>query len=433
MLAAGALAGALLGLAGCGGGTPAGMMSSSDHSDPHISGEAFPATLQPASQAQAKEVDFSGARGLQLTNGLVTVVVVPAAGGRILSYQLGKYEYMYRDAASGKAAQTGGDAARPVNAKGEIQGGALEGAWQGQVTTAAGTFAEVKLTSPEDKTGAGVALTRTLRLYAGSTRLQVTDTLRNLSDKPATWALGATTRLVAAGSGQARAFLPVTAAPGHPTGFWSPAGAADGQATALNEGKLLQVATDGKPGRIDAHLRDGWVAYSETVANHVLVRRFSPTAGGDYPGGASAAVTLPGKTSYLALSSSTPLQSLPAGGELTLTQDWYASLLPGAVMDTSEIAALNQPPVLRTEGSGYRLQAKLAVFAPGNLVITLLDASGQPVSTPTLVPVSPQQPVTLDQTLTAPGGATTVRLAVENAQGLPLGDLASVPLPGRAG
>jgi hypothetical protein len=429
---------AVLVLAGCGGATQS-PMSPSDQGQPHISGQAFPQALAAAPEAVAEAADFHGWKALRLSNGLVTVIAVPAAGGRILSYQLGKHEFLWADASLyGKtltgATDCGGDRPLPVSDDKTATTAAASGLnapWTGTVTTARGILAEVTLVSPADK-ASGLQITRVLRLDAGSTHLQVADTLKNLSDKPVKWSPGTATDAIGAPGGkspqgQVRAYLPVAAATDHPQGFWSLDGTGLGT---LLAGGPVEVTYHGQAGSLAVNDTAGWLALSDATDDSVYARRFTVHTDEDYPGGATAQVAAStyasGAGGYLTLISRGPLQAIAAGSETTFSQDWYATTAPAPIMDTSEMAAINQPLTLKPQGGQVLLQGRLGVFAPGSVLISLLDASGQPVGTPITVAAAPDKALAVDQVLTVVG-ASTVKLALQNDRGTPLGEIAELP------
>ena len=437
-------------VAGCGGAAMGPTAMGGQAAEPHIAGEAFAPALQPTGYAQAQTTQWKGRPALELSNGLVRVVAVPKLGGRVVSYRLGDYDYLWLDKAlsSGQGAAPtagdwGGDWVVPVSE--QEPGGlpaatlpaALAGEWTGQVTTPRGLFAEVKLTSPEDKAGSGVQLTRVLRLYTGSTRLQITDSLTNLTDQPLTRGLRTVTQMVGVrGSGrpegEVRAYLPL--APGDEgQGYSSLLPGGDSQYSAQDH--LLQVAYSGYAGKVGAPDPKGWVACAETGGNYTFVRRFATGALGQNPDqGAQAEVyTAPwddARGGYVALETLSPLRGVKPGESLSFAQNWYATVAPGPIVDAVEYAAFSQPPTLTREGDGFRLKGVLGVFAAGTLSVSVLDASGQPLGDPSLLQVSPATPVTLDQLLRGGLGASAVRLSLQNSNGTPLADLAQVPAPG---
>ncbi len=434
-------------LTGCGGATPGGLASTGNRSEPRIQGEAFPQPLAASAEARAEETDFRSRRALRLSNGLVTVVALPSASGRLVSLRLGEFEYLRTDLAptappsEQAATDSGGDLATPVAEAKPDESPSLSAAWKGEILTARGIYAEVKLTSPEPRP-AGLQLSRTLRLYAGSTRLTVTDTLTNSSDQPARWSLQTTTRLTGligtgAPRGQVRLYAPLAPAPDHPEGFWPLEKESDtSQFSAPAQHRLLEVTYNGLPGQVALGPGSGWLAYTENGGNHALVRRLQVSTTGDYPNGAPTRLRLaPAEqgVAYVELLTAAPYQDLRPTASLTLTQDWYATVVPGPVVDTSDQAAICEPLVLKSPGEGFRLTGRLGVFAPGTLLLSPINAAGQTLGVPLRLPVTPGEPVVLDQSLPARPGLAGVQLALENPAGTPLAALASVSLPSPAG
>ena len=431
-----------LALAGCGGATPGGL-SAGDQGEPHIQGEAFPQPLSASAEAQAQEIDYHGRRALQLTNGLVTAVADPASG-RLVSFTMGSFEFLRSTEGVAQASKpaSGGDLVEALTPGSAGVSLVLSGgAWKGEILTARGLYAEVKLSAAEDQQS-HLKLTRTLRLYADSTRLTVTDALTNAADKPVQCSLQTLTQLTgvigsAAPAGQVRLYAPLAPAPNHPEGFWSLG--QDGDTTQFHSaptGRLLEVTYNGLPGEVALHLRDGWLGYTESGGNRALVRRFTLTATGQYPDDAPARLRTAkaeAGAAYVETLTSSPVQDLQPGATLTLAQDWYATVVPGPIVDTADYAVISQSLLLKPEGQAYRLTGRLGVFAPGTLLLSPVNAAGQPLGDPIRLPVAPDKPITLDQLLLAGSGATAVRLALENSSGTPLATLAQVPLPSPTG
>lgn len=309
------------------------------------------------------------------------------------------------------------------------------GAWKGEVLTARGIYAEVKLLGPEDKQ-AGLRLTRFLRLYAGSTRLQVTDTLENTGKQPVKCALETATQLRGAPdnvspSGQVRMYLPLTPTSEHREGFWSRVKEGD-MSQFASQGRLLEVTYTGKAAEVAANVRSGWLGYAEGAGGHALVRRFLASPTGEYPEGAPVRVRTAeakARQAWVEVLTASPTEEIKAGGTLVLSQDWYATVLPGPIIEASETAAIAEALTLKPDSEGLRLQGRLGVFSPGSVVIMLLDASGQRLGEPITLKATPSAAVVIDQPIAGAAGAAAVRLALENASGTPVGDIAQVPLP----
>ena len=80
-------------LAGCGGGLSPS--SKSTRQQPSIRGTSFPQQLEAAARVTVEEADYKGWPALYMRNGLVTVVAVPAIGGRIMEYKLGDHPFLW--------------------------------------------------------------------------------------------------------------------------------------------------------------------------------------------------------------------------------------------------------------------------------------------------------------------------------------------------
>jgi hypothetical protein len=290
------------------------------------------------------------------------------------------------------------------------------------------------MVSPEDQ-AAGVQLTRTLRLYAGTTHLQVAESLRNTGDKPAKWSLGSASAVQSVTgskppSGEVQAYIPAaTGLSAHPEGFWSLSGDKDLAQVLPGGERQVQVAYQGKAGAVAVRNTAGWLAVTDTVNQRTYVRRFQVNELHDYPGGAMVEVVAgeyAGGRGGLKLLSRGPLQEVAPGRQVTFVQDWFATMAPGPIRGVTDLAALTQPLELKPESDKLRLQGKLGVFAAGNLLITLLDASGQSVGTPISLAVTPSKVLEVNQELRA-SGASTVRLAMESERGTPLGQVVELP------
>lgn len=446
-------------VAGCGGGVS--RRSSVSRRKPTISGTSFPQQLQPTAQARAEKTTYEGWSAFRLTNGLVTAVVVPAIGGRIMEYKLGDHPFLWVNPAElGKLydpPQTeqertwhnyGGSKVWPApqaNWEGppDPLGSNLDsGQWTGEIVASRDQAAEIRMVSPEDKQVTGLQITRQVKLFAGTTKLLVTDTFKNVTDKPITWSIWTVTQVPGSLSTdkyneESRIYFPLNPSSKHEKGFWramemdQPGGPEQFQV--IDEGKLMQVSYHNKLGKIGADSVAGWIAHVDELHDYAFVKRFDVSTVADYPhGGATVEVyTNGGDLSYMEVEVLSPMRTLQPGEESTFAQEWYATKIGGPIRDTTELAAIRESLQLEPTERGLHLSGELGVFAPGTLKVTFVDAAGQPVGAPIPIQVRPEETVVLAHTVEAGSGAEKLTVTLENENGTHLGMVGELPLPGR--
>jgi len=445
-------------VAGCGAGPSSSRQTS--RQQPTIRGTSFPQQLEPASQVSVYEDDYHGWPALFMKNGLVTVVAVPAIGGRIIEYKLGSHPFLWvNDAEFGKTYDPpeteedrqwhnyGGYKVWPApesrwDGPPDPLGSSLDsGKWTGKITAQGGEIGEIELVSPPDEDVTGLQITRRIQMFAGTTRVVVTDIFKNVSDEAITWSICGITQVPGSLSSsekfseEARIYFPLNPDSRAKRGFWGLmevyiAGAPE-QFEVIDEGKLMQVSYHHKLSEIAADSVGGWIAYVDDIHQYAFVNRFEASKLDDYPDeGATVEVyTAGGDLSYMEMQVLSPLYTLQPEEQRSYSQQWYATSLPGPIRDTTELAAIRQPLRLESVDAGLQLTGELGVFAPGTLEINLTDDNGQPVGEPVAtITVSPTQTVVLDQTVTAQPEASALALRLVNDSGTLLGEVASVPL-----
>ena len=455
-IAAVLLAGAVV--AGCGGGPSSSRQTS--RQQPTIRGTSFPQQLEAASQVSVYEDDYHGWPALFMKNGLVTVVAVPAIGGRIMEYKLGSHPFLWvNETEFGKTYDppqseedrrrhtVGGYSARPASRKQwggppGLQGSQLHaGTWVGKITNRGGPIGEIELVSPPDENVTGLQITRRVQMFAGTTRVRVEETIKNIGEQPAIWGLRCISHVPGSLSStekfseEARIYFPLNPNSRAKRGFWELmevliAGASE-QFQVIDEGKLMQVSYHHKLSEIAADSVGGWIAYVDDIHQYAFVNRFELHKLDDYPDeGATVEVyTAGGDLSYMEMQVLSPLYTLQPEEQRSYSQQWYATSLPGPVRDTTELAAILEPLRLESVDAGLQLTGELGIFAPGTLEINLIDDANRTVGEPlATITVSPAQTVILDQTVTVQLEASAVALRLVNDRGTPLGEVASISL-----
>jgi len=441
-------------VAGCGAGPSTTRQAS--HQQPTIRGTSFPQQLEPASQVSVYEDDYHGWRALFMKNGLVTVVAVPAIGGRIMEYKLGSHPFLWvNDAEFGKTydpSQTeedrqwhnyGGYKVWPAPQKRwggppDPLGSALDGGkWTGKITAHGGQIGEIELVSPADEDVTGLQITRRIQMSAGTTKVVVTEIFQNVSDEVIEWSIWGVTQVPGSLSSsdkfsdEARIYFPLNPDSRTPKGFWYLSEGASEQFQPLDDGNLMEVSYGFENCKIGADVADGWIAYVDDIHQYAFVQRFEPHSLGVYPDqGANVEVYTSGEElAYMEMQTLSRLYKLQPGETVSYSQQWYATSLGGPVRETTELAAIREPLRLEDTAQGLHLTGELGIFAPGTLEIDLTDDAGNMVGEPvTTVTVSPAQTVVLDEILTVQPEASAVALRLVNDRGTPLGEVASVPL-----
>lgn len=401
-------------------------------------------------QATAADFDYHGWKAFRLTNGMVTVVVVPDMGGRVIEYKLGGHSFLWADPgeppqkATGREASTawrdfGGYKAWPApQAKWtpppDAAAAAFDsGPWTGKITVPQGRSAEVELTSPEDRSS-GLQVTRTVQLFGGSSRVQITEKFTNRSGKPAEWAIRQATQLVgiveqgAAIDGKSRVYLPLSPNSKLRDGYRLEGTGGGAQFKVLSD-RLLQAAYQGQGAVAFADAQAGWVAAVDEAHGYAFVQRFGVSPLGNYPeDGSTVGIRVTAKPPCLEVSLFSALRTLQPEESLEVSTDWYAARVSGPVVSCSDVAAVREPLKLTRKDNKLRLTGTLGVFAPGSLALNLQDGSGTAIGQPTLVKVSPAEEVKLDQVVPEEPAAKKLVVELQNGRGTPLGEVGSLDM-----
>ncbi len=434
-------------LAGCGGGV---QQSTQPRAVPSISGgygEAPMAPIKPGQQAQAVEAQYHGRRALKLTNGLVTVVAVPELGGRIMEYKIGSKPLLWVNeallsggASAGKWANWGGYKVWPApqsrwGGPPDPPGSHLDGGtWTGRIVKARGDVAEIELTSPADRQVTGLQIIRRVRMFAGTTRVQITETFRNVGSRDVEWAIWGIAQVPGSlasteqFSEDSRIYLPLSRASRFEGGYRQIVGSDSSQWRPVAGGRVLEVGYRHVTAKIGADADEGWICWVDDRHDWAFVQRFEIEPGANYPdGGCSVEVFTSGDAAYMEAEFLSPLKKLRPGERFSFTVDWYATRLGGPVVAVTDGAAVSEPVVLKAEGGRKVVSGVLGVFWPGKLVIVPLDASAKLAGKRISLEVQPDKMVKLSRAVEADADATQVVVKLEGKAGN--ARLATLPLP----
>lgn len=423
----------IISFTGCGGGV---QQAAPRREVPGISGA--PAAVSPPDEtARAENIEYHGETAVRLSNGMVTVVVAPAQGGRIVEYTFGGRNMVWHDPTNG-AVPTGGygawvlPAGRWSGVPGPI-GEALAGAqWQAKITSAAGRVAEVTLTSPEEAAD-GLRIQRTVKLYGGSSRLSITEEITNTGRQPVSWGMAQATFVPGAlqdgarYSEDARVFFPLNPESKLPGGYALHSGSGADQLQVI-EPSLARLGYRGVEARFITDSTNGWMTYTDDRHGISLVQRFSHSALGEYPDNAVMAVHTRADLPAMVMEIFNPVRTLKPKESISATLDWYVTALKGPVMDTSEVAAVSVPLTLERRENVLKLTGTLGVFAPGRLAVIVRNKDGMELGQPVFVDVTPAKAVELALDVPEDESGTQVVVELRNESGTPLGTVATVPM-----
>ncbi|MBW2309417.1 MAG: hypothetical protein JRG73_21070, partial [Deltaproteobacteria bacterium] len=385
-------------LAGCGGGV--------EQAKPRrqVPGISSPTGIaEPQAKSTVEEITYQGWKALKMTNGLVTLVAVPQIGGRIMQYRLGDQSFLwvnpaevgniyppvadvseltFRDfggykiwrAPSDKWSQTS------VSAQSILE----SGKWTYEIITKRGHKAEIELKSPPDADVTGLQITRNIKMYAGSTHVQITETFENVSEQTAKYSVQQTAQVPGSlaedvsFSPEAKVYFPLNPDSKHKRRFVYLEEVGAKQFNPLDDNSLMEVSYQGRAGYIGADSMAGWVAYLDSIHSFAFVQCFRQSELEDYPlEGSTITVRTSGEEPYMAVSILTSLHQLSPGETTQATVDWYATRLSGPVRQVTDTAAMTEPVQVTKEDDKFKVTGKLGVFAPGTLAIYLKDKEGK--------------------------------------------------------
>jgi hypothetical protein len=430
-------------LAGCGGG----VQQSSSPSQRQVPGVATQtSTRQVAGQATVEEVKYHNWPALRLTNGVVTVLVIPDIGGRILEYKLDAHpdelgkSYNYADIVSGDVATPdyGGYHAVPImGADGTPsrdlgKSPLVSGVWTYEILTGRGQKAEVRLTSPSDATGTGLQITRNVVLYAGSTKVRITERFQNVGEAPVSFAIKHIAQVRASLSNEqkfskeAKVYFPLNPDSKHGDGFVSLASGGSDQFKTIEDGTLMEVSAGGAQGAVGADSTRGWAAYMDTKNKYAFVNRFSVNRIEDYPEqNSSVTVRTSDSRSFMALGISSAVTTISARDTAESYVEWYATRVEPPIRDVTEVAAIHEAPQVTKTAQEFRIKASLGVFATGEVHALLKNIDNIPVGETVKIPARPTEVTVIDKGIPLENRAASVVIELNNQEGSPLGEIAS--------
>jgi hypothetical protein len=420
--------------------------------------------------AQLETVNYKGWNAYRLTNGLVSLIVVPDIGGRAIQLMLGDKELFFVNPAfAGKVlpesennpkagfANYGGDKVWP-----SPEGWLSDDEWPSipyfvldgsrfEHDIVSNTTEEVALrvTSPGDPR-TGIQFARTFHVYAGTTRIRVDEVMRNVSKRQIRWGIWHLVQHDAADVNDPSKpnpamfmYVPLNPHSIYPDGYTKAYGDARHPSYQLiDDGKMLRVHYLYRVGKIAIDSDRGWYAVMNGQKGTCFVESFKYFPGQEYPDNASIESwndgpgTIhrdpfdqvlkddPKQTPYFFESEVvSPYITLAPGEEHLFTVEWSVTGVTPPVVDSRWIGVAGEPFAAIPSGKSVELKGKFGVFSPGVLVATFYDDHGVILLQKTIEDVDPRKEVRLDREVELPAGTFRISVSVRNAAGDNLGFL----------
>lgn len=424
------------------------------------------AAAEPVTSTAHDNLNGWGWPGHSLANGLVTVGVVPAIGGRIMQYDLGKRPFLWVNPAElGKV--------HPPTAEGPWRnyGGfktwiAPQHAWRsgmgnwppaptldrGAWTVTPGPADEgsavLTLESPVEVLDGwqakGLKLARRCTLTRGSTRLRVEQAVTNAGQHPQVVSLWDVTQMAGCHPGVDDPEHFWVYFPKHPRSAYGPRGFmsyATNPASIPGLSQYHELAGDGlvgvqylrRGGKLGADSQAGWIAAVDERDGFTYVKRFAVTADAAYPEGPNtvAVYTHPDPAApYVEVEVMSPLAELEPGKGFAFTIDWYAARIDGPILAVSDVAAVKHRLAAVAKDKRHRVSGMVGVFVEGTAALVGLPrkADGKRVALASYY-CSPLQPLVIDADLAIPPEIGTLALEIADGDGQVVGVADQLELP----
>jgi len=440
-----------------------------------LSARSMLASPAPSFEAKLESTMFDGWKAYRLSNGIISLYVTPEIGGRAIQLQLGNQSYFFVNKQfEGKIlpesqnnlksgwANYGGDKVWPApegwmndNQWPSIPYYILDGSrFKSEVVKNTPQEVAVRVTSPPDPRS-GVQFIRTFHVFAGTTRVQVDQEMRNISLRQIRWGIW---HLIQNDASDAHdpskpnpdlyVYIPLNPHSMFPEGYYHPYGDARNPSyQTIDNGHMLRIHYEYRVGKVAADSNAGWYAVVNGEKNACLVESFKHFPGREYPDNASVESwndgpghisrgpffqTLPDdpkQTPYfLETEVISPYATLDPGQEYEFTVHWAPTRLPNPIVEAVWVGAISKPFSAEISGNQVTLKGVFGVFVPGTAEAVFYSPMGKELSRQKLQSVDPRQVVRLDKTVPLPADALRVSLRVVDAAGRNRGFLGNVIL-----
>ena len=417
---------------------------------------------------------YKGWKAFRLTNGLVTLTITPAIGGRAIQYELGAHAYFFvNPELAGKVLP------REQNDRGRVwanyggdkdwlgpQGFDTAEQWAGppdyaidgspfaaEVVRNNGEEVSVRVTSPPDGRS-GLQLSRVYHIERGSTRARVEHSMKNISGRNVRWGFQEVTQSDTADPAEPRqpnpeiwVYCPTNPRSRFPKGYIPQYGEVTSAAYHVLSNSLFGLRYLYEALQVGVDSEDGWLAVSNGKTQHAFVERFCYVPGADYPDQCTLEFWLNGPGRHTQLDPAGPTAANPRetpyyleteiispyivlrpGEEGSFETEWFAARCPRPVVSVTGAGVTSDPLAVRAETGGARLTGTFGVFYPGTAELSFKGRGGEELKLLPFGRVSPEEILRLDQKVEIPQGTRRISVTVRDAKGIERGELGNLVL-----
>ena len=449
---------------------------SAQNSAPTAKSSSLPAqSPADAFLAHLDNIDYRGWHAIRLSNGLISLVIVPQIGGRAIQLTLGEQELFFvNPALAGKVLTEaeenpstgqwnyGGDKVWPAP-----EGWLSDEQWSSipdydldgkpataTVVTNNSHEVALRVTGPAVPR-TGVQFERTYHVYAGTTRIRIEQTMRNRSHRQIRWSIWHLVQHDAADSNDPskpnpdlNLYVPLNPHSHFPNGFNQMYGEPNHPSySVIQNGKLLHAHYLYQVGKISVDSDAGWYAVVNSQKNTCFVENFKFFTSEEYPDGGSVESWNdgPGKvhrdpfdqilkndpreTPYFFESEVlSPMITLNPGEEHSFPIEWAVTGSNGPVVESRWIGVVNEPLSATVSEKSVELKAVFGVFTPSALVATFYDQHGVILAHKKLVDADPRTAVHLAARVELPANTFRISVSLHDSDGENLGFLGNAIL-----
>jgi hypothetical protein len=420
---------------------------------------------------------FKGWKAEQISNEWLKLVIVPQLGGRLMQVEFGGHAFLFvnpeyegkyfppsEGAAKGKWFNYGGDKIWPMP-----EGAQDDQHWPGPISDALddgeyafkvisqGARCTVRLEGPADLP-TGLQYMREISVGADSPEISFHATMKNIASHRIRWSVQSVTQYDTANPRDSRssnhelwAFAPTNPRSFYPDGYHVRSGLADDPSYSIKNGLFTLRCLD-LQGEVWVDSPGDWLAVVDGATRFAMVERFEFHRGAEYPGRASVifykngpAVEVDAKGApairmgpedtpfYMEAELNSPMVRLRPGESYTFSTTWFPTRAGSDLKAMTAAGVVAEQLAISTTANGLRISGSFGVFYAGKLAAHLYDAHGGAAGVIPLQPVSPLEPVNLDQEIKAPARTAKLSLHVIDRQGTDRGLLGEARVKNKTG